>query len=51
MLDRMVARPDDLAKEPFEAPMNTDENGYVEFHAFPDSIDAMLKEYIFLVDQ
>ena len=50
VLERMVAGPNDLVKEQFEAPINTDENGYVEFHAFPDSINAQLKEYIFLVD-
>jgi spermidine synthase len=51
VLERMVAGPEDLAKEQLEAPINTDENGYVEFHAFPDSIDTLLKEYIFLIDQ
>jgi spermidine synthase len=51
VLERMAAGPNDLAKERFEAPINTDENGYVEFHAFPDSINALLKEYIFLMDQ
>jgi spermidine synthase len=50
VLARLAAGPDDLAKQQFEAPINTDENGYVEFHAFPDSIDARLKQYVFIKD-
>jgi len=51
VLARMVAGPDELAGEEFRAPINTDDNGYVEFRAFPDSIDARLKQYVFIVDR
>ncbi len=51
VLDRLVAGPDDLAAERSRAPINTDGNGYVEFRAFPDSIDARLKQYVFIVDR